>query len=272
MRGLTPAANLGKRRFAATEIPITVAILLCVAYLAVSTLAADRTRSACFANVRALGLAAFAYGNDYDGFLPPYFNDRPGTSICWPEEFPDGLPKGASRSLCSPENLQSALLPFVTNHRDVWFCPNDQYAGQNVEEWNVNHSRSSYLFVMSLGSPENYMCPVNIDGTERSRVGRVTMVDPSSFAIVSDANGLYLKPCAFFETSASSTIPGGGEHTGGNNAFYLDGHCRRVPPRCPSASPTVRGKGVLELITGLLTVALVGMVIGRVRRKRLALH
>jgi prepilin-type N-terminal cleavage/methylation domain-containing protein len=82
-------------------------------------------QTACASNLRQIGQVLAMYAADHNGRLPPYRCD------------------GSARQECG--EYLTAVLPYAGS-RDIWFCPLDEYRGQDVIQtpWDIDHRYTSY--------------------------------------------------------------------------------------------------------------------------------
>jgi prepilin-type processing-associated H-X9-DG protein len=158
-------------------------------------------QTVCLSNLKQLGMAVLAYAQDNDGYLPPFKNILPGPDW-WESSDP-------TSGYAAPWLLYAALWTYVKN-RAVWFCPNDPFAGRNVDRWQVNHFFSSYYFNFRRG------LRLRDDGFWTNSG---SVIEPSEYPLIRDPNMGYVRP-------RDPGLTPGGEHFGGVNVFYLDGHIR----------------------------------------------
>ncbi len=82
----------------------------------------------CVSNLKQIGAALLMYAEDWNGYAPPYTNDMQAAKFS-----PDAV---------NPNLMQAAYAPYLIGQ--VWFCPLDKKAGQNVSD-GINHKFTSYV-------------------------------------------------------------------------------------------------------------------------------
>lgn len=233
--------------FTLIELLVVIGIIALLAGLlmAVFTRAKAKARqTVCVSNLHQLQLAATMYAEDYNGFYPPYDNSIPGADchIQYPNAGPPLL--RTISIVCSPDNIHSSLSPYVHDNL-IWFCPNDQFAGQNIQVWRVNHRFSSYNFIfwVAIGNASTDFNLRRYDGTfydivkhAFSKMPPHSNMPPFNPPIIADPNTQY--PCSSsFRPIPGSTDPWppppGGQHMGGINECYIDGHVKWKKITCP---------------------------------------
>ncbi len=78
----------------------------------------------CVNSLKQVGAALHMYAQDHDGYVPPYTNVVPATD----EERNLILPNADN-----PVLFKAAFLPY-TKDWQVWYCPNDPFAGKSTRE------------------------------------------------------------------------------------------------------------------------------------------
>lgn len=201
--------------FTLVEMLVVIAVIAVITGIAAPAYLDAMARSRqtqCISNLKQLGMALAMYGQDNEGFLPPYSNELPEDWPDWRDQESGGW---THRGYPDYRLLYAALNPYVKSH-DVWFCPNDPYAGADVLRWNVRHLRSSYLFLLSIDPP------LRVIGDIKRKSSDV-ILPPSEEVIIMDPN-------IFTRSIAGATLPWnrgrGCEHFKGTNMLYLDGHTR----------------------------------------------
>lgn len=199
--------------FTLIELLVVIVIIATIAAISfpVFNWAREKARQAtCLSNLHQLGSASLIYAQDYDGYLPPYINQ-------WTLPSPQPINIGYS----APNLLISSLSPYIKN-RAVWFCPDDPYAGINVEKWGVTHLYSSYYFhfmafpYLTIEGENLYSIVIHPSPF------RVLGWSPSRYQLIRDSHA-YGNPYPPYIINCPSP---GGDHFGGVNIFYLDGHAR----------------------------------------------
>ncbi|NLH99925.1 MAG: hypothetical protein GX446_10610 [Chthonomonadales bacterium] len=197
--------HAGTPGYTVVELLVVVAVIIVLAALLLPVMARSREKARqvdCASRLAQLAKASLAYAEDYDGHLPPYWNR-------WvhPEPVPDSV--GQPR----PDLLHAALQPFLRD-RAVWFCPSDPLAGRDEEVWRVNHRYSSYAFnfkrwpLLTTEGDQTYL-------SSPSPARRDTL-SPAGYKLILDPNG----------DPANGCPSEGGNHFGGVNVAYLDGHVK----------------------------------------------
>jgi len=182
------------------EILILVALLsfmLLLLFPAVMSVRAKGRKTQCMSNLRQIGMALELYSHSYDGRLPPWLNRRHDSF-------------GVKTKWDDPEKLYMALRRGISDS-GVAYCPNDQYAAEDIDRFGINHLLFSYHFAMRA---EEKGAWVTLGGVF---VGSRLKIGPAEYVMVRDANMAFVRK-----------LPGrperGCEHLGGVNAIYLDGH------------------------------------------------
>ena len=201
--------------FTILEILVTIGIIIILAgivfpiYLQIRENARQTT---CLSNLRQLGSASLLYAQDFGEHFPPYINLR---VIPPPVPYDLGAP--------APELLYSSLTPYVKD-KSVWFCPDDPYAGNDVDMWGANHLHSSYYFgflkTNFLTTQGENLNPVVLHPTAY----RLKLWQPSHYKLIRDAH-TFGTPFPPYHVNCPSA---GDNHFGGVNIFYLDGHAKWV--------------------------------------------
>jgi prepilin-type N-terminal cleavage/methylation domain-containing protein/prepilin-type processing-associated H-X9-DG protein len=205
-------AEKTQRGFTLVEILIVIGVILVLAGLAFpiyTQVKARAKQTTCASNLKQLWAACMLYAQDNDGYLPIYRN-----CLRDPRE-PAYTPAFAIFGISDPHGLYSSLQPFVKTN-SIWFCPTDQYAGQDVMRWDAYHRYSSYDFLFHRGTELRDSGRVTLDGRK---------ADPDRLELIMDSNSDW-----YFHW------PGNKEHGcehfgGGRNIIYLDGHAGFLPVR-----------------------------------------
>jgi prepilin-type N-terminal cleavage/methylation domain-containing protein/prepilin-type processing-associated H-X9-DG protein len=203
-----PRRNARNDGFTLIELLVAVAIATLLVGVIVGVIAHTKRKgqqTACLSNLRQLGQATLLYAQDYDGHLPPFRNQRDDRST-----------RDSSSGYPSPELLYGALMPYVGN-RNIWYCPSDPLAGQDVDRWGINHLYSSYFF----NGRRNLR--LRADGFSTWYGYRV---EPSDWKMIADPNTAYWPSVLAGPSPPRLTPTPGCEHFGGVNVFYLDGHAK----------------------------------------------
>jgi len=176
---------------------VLLSIMLILIFPAIMTVRAKGRKTQCMSNLRQVGMALEIYSHSYEGRLPPWLNRRHDAF-------------GRSTKWDNPELLNEALRRRIADS-GVVYCPNDPYAGRDVDRYGVNHRFFSYHFATR---PEMKGAHVTMEGLF---VGSKQKASPSEYIMLRDANMAFV-----------NKLPGrpdrGCEHLGGVNAIYLDGH------------------------------------------------
>ncbi len=93
------------------------------------------THTVCADNIHQLGEAEHLYANDNDGWVPPATMAADGFFVHFPAP--------PAEVAASQGVLRHALGPYVKSD-EVWFCPADPHAHQNVLWLGMRHLLSSY--------------------------------------------------------------------------------------------------------------------------------
>jgi prepilin-type processing-associated H-X9-DG protein len=186
------------------EILLLLALLTCMLLIllpTVVTMRAKGRKTQCMSNLRQIGMALEIYSHSYEGSLPPWLNRRRDAF-------------GHTTKWDNPELLYQAIRRGISDS-GVAYCPNDQIAGRDQEQFGVNHRFFSYYFAMR---PEEKGAHVTLEGLTMN--GRMT-VGSAEYVMVRDAN-------MAFVNKLPGKPPRGCEHFGGVNAVYLDGHAKWI--------------------------------------------
>jgi prepilin-type N-terminal cleavage/methylation domain-containing protein len=105
---------------------------------------------ACADNLRQLGVAEHLYANDHDGWVPPATTAADGYFT-----FFNANPMQVA---ASPGVLRNALDPYVRS-QDVWFCPADPQARQDVIWLGMDHLLTSYWFYPVVDGAMGHLWP-----------------------------------------------------------------------------------------------------------------
>ena len=207
-----------RRAFTLIELLVVIAIIsLLVAILMPSLERAHELAqlSACFGNIRAIGLGAVMYTGEYDGYLLPFAYDW------WCASLAEGRPQGIllSGDYCSsPQVYYCPTLP----KRPVWF---DQ---PMTKDFLWPKQLSGYLTRSDYG--DTYPVPRHDTWYGYYRIYRID--DSNDYgpndqkSYVSD----YIRPSwDFNHTVFPQLLPDHLIHNNGWAVWYLDGHARHVP-------------------------------------------
>ncbi len=202
------------KAFTLIELLVVIGIIALIAAIAFPVFfwaRAKAQQSVCASNLHQLGLASLIYAQDYDGYFPLYINVHSG-QLC----YESGRPQIGLAWVCNPALLHDVLTPYIKNN-EVWFCPSDQFAGRDVNVWEINHLYSSYGFNFGKGSLMN-------DATGLWGGTAFGFIPPSKSPICEDGN---------LNNVQSDELEGwpvdGDDHFGGDNTFYMDGHVKWHP-------------------------------------------
>ncbi len=132
------------RAFTLMELMVCVAIIAVLAAILFPVFGAAKERakvSVCSSNLRQLGAAIILYTQDNSGYLPPYLQmDKLLAKVaeCNPEQtIPE--PEEETRMLVA------SMMPYVRS-KDLFFCPLDRVARQDLFYMDFNHLLTSYEF------------------------------------------------------------------------------------------------------------------------------
>ena len=226
--------------FTLIEMIVVIAIIALLAGLIFSVMARAKEKAlqtACASNLRQLGMATLMYAQDYNDVLPPYQNAYPGIlcSIDLPMSGKDPYnTMVSSDTVCSPANLHYALTPYVKNSQ-VWFCPNDPFAGHHTTQWLIDHQYSSYVYWFT-GQMGSLFTIMKDDGSSwQISTGKIfpPFDSVSKIELIEDPNQYYIPPCSFPRDNFSYPPMTGGDHFKGENVCYLDDHVKWIAPGCP---------------------------------------
>ncbi len=208
--------------FTLVELLVAVGIMLVIGGILVPVMARARAKgrqTACLSNVRQLGMADLMYAQDSDGYFPPFENTSPASvgpsgGGCAPDRV----------GPCDPRALNECLQPYVRagDRARVWYCPDDQFAGQDVDYWGQNHKYSSYLYFRSFGSATTNL---SVDGLVIWHPGAPAIVPPE--VIVPPTRAPLIGDQG---QAAAAEGPTGETHFGGANYAFVDGHAKWEPP------------------------------------------
>ncbi|MFN4179820.1 MAG: H-X9-DG-CTERM domain-containing protein [Armatimonadota bacterium] len=213
------------------ELLVVIAIISALAGLIFAGVQRAREKgrqTVCMSNLRQLGQAFLMYAQDNDGFLPPYRNwpiQAWGDGVT-PPELPElkGCGWGGERgTFYAPYLLFASVNPYLRS-KDVWFCPSDPYAGTETFYWCIFHKYASYFF--------NIKRPINLRDT--GYYGRFGYVNPASYFLAWDPNYKDPKKAChsgseeYYDCVKWWRVPGG-NHLGGVNHLFLDGHVKWFP-------------------------------------------
>jgi prepilin-type N-terminal cleavage/methylation domain-containing protein/prepilin-type processing-associated H-X9-DG protein len=203
------AMRLIGRAFTLVELLVVIGIIAVIAAIVFPVLSGAREKARqteCASNLRQLGMASLMYAQDSDGRFPPFRNTNPGPDC----DHTGGIANGWG--YCAPALLHAALFPYAGESR-VWFCPSDPVAGQVSNAWWVNHRFSSYAFGFSRTWRMNPDGLYDLNGNLMLSASETRMIlDPNAMLHLTGYNGW----------------PGGGNHFGGVNICFVDGHVKWV--------------------------------------------
>jgi prepilin-type N-terminal cleavage/methylation domain-containing protein/prepilin-type processing-associated H-X9-DG protein len=184
-----------RRGFTLIEILVAIVIISILAGLVytIYPIATEHGRRAtCASNLHQIGAALIDYAADNDGFAPPYNAHE------WRREWGDQLPWESS------EGLVEATGPYVGDNR-MWLCPSDPYRGKDDYTWHHWHMWTSYIVYFGNGEPPwPYPLPA---GWKPSGGGDPDLPAGQMYSVAADAN-----------------MNWGGQHRGGYNVLFWDGH------------------------------------------------
>ena len=209
-----------KNAFTLMELLIVIGIIALLAGIIYPVIQRARSKARqieCLSNLKQLGMASLVYAQDFDGYLPPFVNEWPGIN-CMSHR--DG-----TAGWCEPLMLHEALTPYVKN-KAVWFCPNDPYAGMDIDMWGVTHLYSSYSFNFRRSpflSTQGWVWTHPI--TQDTAQWDINLHTPSGFPLIQDSHNM--NPSS--PSGRILPLTPGCNHFGGINICYLDGHAKWVP-------------------------------------------
>ncbi len=199
---------------------VIIAIIAGIIFPVVQRARAKAWQIECLSNLHQLGIAELMYAQDYDGYFPPFRNAspqlfHPGANLCTTEH----------PAPCYPLALHDALGPYVhaSQKSAVWFCPDDQFAGQNLDVWGENHLYSSYMYyAVSFINPHlNFSVEGEIRWPGLPPPAPPVIITPASATpLIGDSGNVV----------ANNDGPAGENHFGGYNAVFVDGHARWERP------------------------------------------
>jgi prepilin-type processing-associated H-X9-DG protein len=120
--------------------------------------------------------------------------------------------------------LHEALTPYVKN-KAVWFCPNDPYAGLNIDKFGIIHTYSSYAFNFCRYpwlSTQGLLWKHPI--TQSTPQWFIDFHTPSGYPLMQDSHNM--NPSS--PSGRILPLTPGCNHFGGINICYLDGHAKWV--------------------------------------------
>lgn len=194
-----------KRGFTLIELLVVVGIIALLAAILFPVFLAARGRAkatTCASNLRQLHLALSLYVADNGGYLPPYYTGThrqitrgDGTTFILPDQSGD---------------LVAGVAPYV-QAADIWFCPNDPFAGQEpvVGGREYNNRVTSYFYVAGVVYKQGIPYPMRLD-----------VPNSAVFPLLTDR-----KSGTVLDLPAA-TGPGPYSHDGRFNMLYRDGHVK----------------------------------------------
>lgn len=211
------------------ELLVVIAIvstLIGLTFAGIQRVREKARQTTCMSNLRQLGKAFLMYAQDNDGLLPPHRNwpiQAWGDGGKTPPELPwlKGCGWGGEiGTFYAPYLLFASINPYLRS-KEVWFCPSDPYAGTETFYWCIFHKYTSYHFCIRK--------PGRLRDT--GYYGRFGYRDPSSVRLAMDPN--YKDPnkaCLSEDPDCVKwwRVPGG-NHFGGTNELFLDGHVKWFP-------------------------------------------
>ncbi len=208
------------RGFTLVELLVVVAILVIIASLIFAVYARSREKgrqTVCLSNLRQLGVALLSYAHDYGGCFPPYRSQplRPLETVEGCYHATDGTHEG---TIFAPQLLVQSVNPYLKS-QEVWFCPSDPYQRTSTFYWCVSHQYTSYVFDLR-GCRYLKDTGFRMDHPRAAR-------SPSSYVLAYDPNFVWPSDWDFADSREAELHPKvGGNHFGGSNKLYLDGHVK----------------------------------------------
>jgi hypothetical protein len=190
----------------------------------------------CASNLRQIYDAAKMYSLDHDGFLPPYHNSwHCACPTCYVRE-EISLPRKRLMKYYDPVKLLQAFTPY-TKDINIWFCPSDHNARQNILCSGVDRRYASYEWMPDLLGFMRGISPPHLDFPTivfRYLPHKVEPIPPQAWLArdavygvgeICDSNRSCNDRCEGKDVPAHSCSLG---HFRGFNVLYRDGHVKWV--------------------------------------------
>jgi prepilin-type N-terminal cleavage/methylation domain-containing protein/prepilin-type processing-associated H-X9-DG protein len=204
-----------KRGFTLIEllvVMISIAILAALLLPALSQGRAAAQSTACKNNLRQMGIALANYTTDYRHYPPATFRD---TSVSW---------SGSTA-------WNAALLPFLGQSREIFFCP----SAPTEARWTTNRSKLGHPFPMNI-APGSFFCygynqwgvasfgGLGLDDT----IFQTKVKNPADMIAIADSqiDGAADAALSFNMALPARVVlmPPGDHHRRGANIVFCDGH------------------------------------------------
>jgi prepilin-type N-terminal cleavage/methylation domain-containing protein/prepilin-type processing-associated H-X9-DG protein len=229
----TPAPpRTDRRAFTLIELLVVIAVIAILAAILFPVFAQTREKArqtACFSNLRQIGLAFAMYEADYDQLFP----DRRDLKI----SVPGGWKPWTSWPTSDPRCAWAALIldPYIRNLA-IWSCPSvaGGVLGSTIQVLQTTDTTPAAAltryWLWRFDRPDN---PIPLDDfwgkTEPQAISDLQKADDPTVGIPNGPADVELAVDPYFPDTIKTVTPslrGKSAHFGGRNRLYLDGHVK----------------------------------------------
>jgi len=204
-----------QRGFTLIELLVVIAIIAILAGILFPVFATAREKArqtACFNNLKQLGLGFLQYAQDYDETLPQAAVAAQGVTGGW--TYYSVFSAGTIASPSAYDPSKGTLFPYIKS-TGVYVCPSDP-AGQNQGQ---SYAMSSCLGVdICCGLIKAYSL-AHFNASDPTQIAMISEEDTTGTPMGSTDDGY--EWVGFNPVSA--------RHSNGSNLVYLDGHAKWIP-------------------------------------------